>query len=420
MDAGASVPSSEQTGSAADLLRRAPTGRHVLADLSGVDPALLDDDRTVQGLVSDALTAAGAQVRQIVVERFTPYGFTLVAVLSESHASVHTWPEHGTAHVDVFTCGETADPVCAVERLAAVLGATNVQLDVVPRGLTPRSVEERLSPGLTRRWQLGAVHYTARTVHQRVLIADTAHGVTLFCDEERQSAEATERVYHEALVLPAALLAARLDRVLIIGSSEGVASHLAVAAGAHLVDHVDIDRECVRACARYLPYGYTAADLDAAELHTGPIHVHYADGAAFVASCARRYDLVIVDLPDERLDTPEAPVNRLYTMPFLQRCADLLADGGVVVSQAGSPAMWRDSTLRAAWNRFDAVFAQVVPYTSTEHEWTFLMGRCTDTSDPVADMLTRLPQLAVRPISIDAAMLTARTALSRRLRAADR
>ena len=48
------------------------------------------------------------------------------------------------------------------------------------------------------------------------------------------------------------------------------------------------------------------------------------------------------------------------------------------------------------------------------------MGRCTDTSDPVADMLTRLPQLAVRPISIDAAMLTARTAPSRRLRAADR
>ena len=134
-------------------------------------------------------------------------------------------------------------------------------------GSIPRSVEERLSPGLTRRWQLGAVHYTARTVHQRVLIADTTHGVTLFCDDERQSAEATERVYHEALVLPAALLAARLST----GSSSSARVRASprssvVAAGAHLVDHVDIDRECVRACARHLPYGYTPAELDAAEL----------------------------------------------------------------------------------------------------------------------------------------------------------
>ena len=394
-----------------------PAGRHVLAEMVGVEAALLDDEDALRKVLTDALIAAGAEVRQVVSERFTPNGITVVAVLAESHASVHTWPEHGQAQIDVFTCGQRADPVRAVDLIAVAFKARSVHREVLARGLPPRSVEEPLAPGLTRRWQLGTVHFAARTPYQRVLIADTTHGVTLFCDDERQSAEATERVYHEALLLPAALLAARCDSVLVIGSSEGVASQLAVAAGARLVDHVDIDAECVRACARHLPYGYTPAELDAAERHDGLIRLHYADGVAFVADCSHRYDIIVVDLPDERPDQPDAQINRLYTVPFLQRCADLLTDGGVVVTQAGSPAVWRDATLRAGWERFHAVFAQVVPYASDEHEWTFLIGRRTAASEPVTDMLRSFPQLAVRPSSIDAPMLAARTVPSLRLRA---
>jgi spermidine synthase len=223
-------------------------------------------------------------------------------------------------------------------------------------------------------------------------------------------------VYHEALFLPAALLAARLDRVLVIGSSEGVVSQLAVAAGATHVDHVDIDADCVRACAAHLPYGYSTAELAAAERHEGPVHVHYADGAEFVRRTDQRYDVVVVDLPDERPDEPDAQLNRLYAAPFLRRCADLLTDGGVVVSQAGSPAVWRDETLRTAWRRFHDVFAQVVPYVSDEHEWAFLVGRTVAGADPVGEMVSRLRRLADRPTSIDAEMLRSRTVPSIRLR----
>src|SRR5207342_3465728 len=148
-------------------------------------------------------------------------------------------------------------------------------------------------------------------------------------------------------------------------------------------------------------YGYTTADLAAAERHAGPIRLHYTDGAAFVADCPNRYDIVVVDLPDERPHQPDAQLNRLYAVPFLRRCADLLTDGGVVVAQTGSPAMWRDATLRAGWGRFKAVFAQVIPYICDEHEWAFLIGRRTAASQPVTDMLARLPHLPVSPTSID-------------------
>jgi spermidine synthase len=384
-------------------------GRHVLAELAGADAAVLDDAAALRTLLHDALVAAGATVRRTVAERFTPQGVTVLALLAESHASIHTWPEHGTAHVDVFTCGDAADPGRAVRALAAAVGARITTLETVRRG-GPRAVVEPIAPGLTRRWEVGAVHHAATTPYQRVLIADTAHGITLFCDDERQSAEATQLVYHEALFLPAALLARHCERVLVIGSGEGVVSELAVAAGAGTVDHVDIDRDCVRACARHLPYGYTPAALDAAERHDGPVRMHYADGAGFVEAARPEppgYDVIVVDLPDERPDEPDAALNRLYAPEFLTRCADLLAAGGVVVSQAGSPALWRSGTLHAAWRRFHDVFAQVVYHGSDEHEWSFLLGRSCAEPDPAAEMVQRLPRLPAPPASLDAAALRA-------------
>jgi spermidine synthase len=282
-------------------------------------------------------------------------------------------------------------------------------------------LDEVIAPGLTRRWELGRVLHTEQTPYQRVLIAETSHGTTLFCDDERQSAAASQLVYHEALFVPAALLADRCERVLVIGSSEGVVSQLAVAAGARLVDHVDIDRQCVRACADHLPYGYSPDELTVAERHEGPVRVHYADGHTFVEEAAVRsdgggYDVVVVDLPDERPDEPDAQLNRLYRPSFLRRCADLLTDGGVVVCQAGSPALWRNATLRAAWDRFHEVFAQVVPFVSDEHEWAFLTGRMTASADPVAEAVSRLDRLTSRPTSIDEPALRSRTVAPYHLR----
>jgi spermidine synthase len=282
--------------------------------------------------------------------------------------------------------------------------------------MASREVVEVIGPGLTRHWRVDAVRYEARTPFQHVLIAETAHGTTLFCDDERQSAEQTQLVYHEALFLPAALLAARRERVLVIGSSEGVVSQLAVAAGAGVVDHVDIDPDCVRASAEHLPYGYSPQELAAAERPDGPVRVHYGDGLAFVAETAERYDVVVVDLPDERPDDPDAQLNRLYSAAFLGRCAELLTDGGVVVSQAGSPALWRNGTLRAALERFRGVFGQVVPYVSDEHEWAFLIGRREPGPDPAGEMSRRLDALPVPPATLDAEALRARTVLPFALR----
>lgn len=391
-------------------------GRHVLAELVGVEPALLDDHTAVCAALRDSLTEAGASVLSSHAERFQPHGVTVVAVLAESHASVHTWPEHRSAFVDVFTCGDSADPVRATELLARRLGAARVHLRTVHRGAGPRQVEEPLGPGLRRLWDVEEVLWSGRTEFQDVLIGRTAHGVTLFCDDERQSCEATQLVYHEALLVPALVLAERLDSVLVIGSSEGVVSELAVAAGATRVDHVDIDTECVRLCARLLPFGYTPDGLDSAERHDGPVRVHYADGWAYLRDTPHRYDVVVIDLPDERPDDPTAQHNRLYGTEFLRLAASVLAPGGVLTGQVGCPTMWRNDTLRTAVARWREVFPTVVHYGSDEHEWSFLTAAPEPLPDPVARMTDRLPTLPYRPATIDAEALRRGAVLPHSLR----
>jgi spermidine synthase len=384
------------------------SGRHVLAELRGVPAALLADDAALARALRTALDGGGASTLDVVTHRFEPQGTTVLALLAESHASVHAYPEAGAAFVDVFTCGEHADPERIVEILGREVGAVEVRAQVVVRGagLAPdvvgqREVDEPLADGMRRRWRIDEVLWRGRTAWQDMIVARTAQGISLFCDGERQSTAATQLTYHEALAVPPLLLADSVERVLVVGSSEGVVSQLAMAAGAAQVDHVDIDAECVRRCAELLPYGYSPAELATAESGSGPVRVHYADGWQFLADAAERgdrYDVVVVDLPDEPVEVDDpAQHARLYGTPFLQRCASVLAPGGAVCSQAGCPTMWRNDTLARMVGRFDEVFPTVLPYCSDEHEWAYLTGRLDPVDDPVGlatSRLSRFPSLA--------------------------
>ncbi|MCV7148694.1 spermidine synthase [Mycobacterium riyadhense] len=273
-------------------------------------------------------------------------------------------------------------------------------------------IVEPLAPGLTRSWRVFDVSCDVRTPFQELVIGRTEQGVALFSDGERQSTEFSQLIYHEALLVPALLLADQVERVLVIGSGEGVVSQLAVAAGATHVDHVDIDRQAVRLCAQHLPYGYTMNELRRAEQGLGPVSVHYRDGWDFVDQATMSYDLVVIDLPDERADL--AQHNRLYGAYFVQRCRDIAR---VVVSQAGCPTQWRNKSLQLSWQRFHETFDTVVYFGSDEHEWAFLSGLSgAGCADPVAVMSARLPTLTYQPRTIDTDSLIASTVPPKSLR----
>ena len=117
------------------------TGLHLLLELHGCDPALLNDVARVRAALFACVEAVGATPVGEVFHAFSPQGVTGVVVVEESHFSVHTWPEHGYAAVDVFTCG-ACDPMRAVPAAMAGLQATRGEIARVRRGLGgERSIE---------------------------------------------------------------------------------------------------------------------------------------------------------------------------------------------------------------------------------------------------------------------------------------
>ena len=109
-------------------------GTHLIIELSGCDPRLLNDVEHIRGAMVMAAAEAGATIVSQSFHKFSPGGVTGIVALSESHLSIHTWPEHGYAAADIFTCGAALQPRRAAEVLVERLGSSRPEIREVARG----------------------------------------------------------------------------------------------------------------------------------------------------------------------------------------------------------------------------------------------------------------------------------------------
>ena len=106
-------------------------GVHLIVDLH--DAQGLDDIDLIEATLRRAFYAARATLLHIHVHHFQPNGVSGVAVLAESHISIHTWPDAGYAAVDVFMCGK-ANPDACVPVLREAFRAQRVEVNELLRG----------------------------------------------------------------------------------------------------------------------------------------------------------------------------------------------------------------------------------------------------------------------------------------------
>ncbi len=111
-------------------------GRHIIAEFSHCDKEILTDIQAIQQAMIEAVQKANAEIREVAFHRFQPQGVSGVIVISESHLSIHTWPELGYAAVDIYTCGEHTNPQLAMEHLATQLKSKAVHQMLIERGLS--------------------------------------------------------------------------------------------------------------------------------------------------------------------------------------------------------------------------------------------------------------------------------------------
>ncbi|GAE34099.1 adenosylmethionine decarboxylase [Halalkalibacter akibai] len=114
-------------------------GRHVIAELWGCNVEKLNNMILIEQIFVDAALESGAEVREVAFHKFAPQGVSGVVIISESHLTIHSFPEHGYASIDVFTCGDL-DPNIAADHITESLEATTSEVIEIPRGMGPIKV----------------------------------------------------------------------------------------------------------------------------------------------------------------------------------------------------------------------------------------------------------------------------------------
>ena len=108
-------------------------GKHCILELYQCDFSRLNDEAFIRTIINSASRISGATLLNLITHRFEPQGITGLALLAESHISIHTWPQHRYAAVDVFTCGEHTSPEIACEVICNQLLAKRYSFKVLKR-----------------------------------------------------------------------------------------------------------------------------------------------------------------------------------------------------------------------------------------------------------------------------------------------
>ena len=117
-------------------------GKHLLLELYGCDHEKLNDESFLRCSLNRAAKFAKATVLNLISNKFEPQGVTGIALLAESHISIHTWPEANYSAVDIFTCGRKMIPELASQYLIETLKAEEHYLRVIQRNPPPSVLKE--------------------------------------------------------------------------------------------------------------------------------------------------------------------------------------------------------------------------------------------------------------------------------------
>jgi spermidine synthase len=224
--------------------------------------------------------------------------------------------------------------------------------------------------------------YSGSTQFQEVEIVETDFfGRCLILDGKIQSAQFDEHIYHEALIHPAMILHPLPKKILVVGGGEGaVLREILKHPSVEKLVMVDIDREVVEICKRYLPSWSQDAYKD------NRVETYFMDARKYLEENNDKWDLIYMDLT-EPLDDSASYL--LFTKEFYSLVLKRLEEGGGIALQAGNfnPGLFQCHA--AIYNTLKLVFKHVDSYgtfiPSFDTKWGFIyasMGNTAFTLDP--------------------------------------
>ena len=298
-------------------------GEHITLDILGTkkeyDPAFYEK------LVYKIAKIAKVTVLQISKYKFEPQGFTLVALLAESHISFHTFPEKGIISFDFFTCAKIS-PSVALEVIKDEIEHTHIIKKQFNRDTVDLYHDNYSSPGLKKSYVVNKVFENFKSkVGQHIEILELEQfGKALFIDNEIQVAEKDEHLYSSTFVNSGLSLNSNKEKAAIIGGGDGGVARECISKNFGFIDWYELDPEVVEVCDKHLgKIGDKATEKNS---------VKCVWGDAFESIKAVKddtYDQIYVDLNDDQYCIDLAAKN----MNSLVR---ILKPKGVITAQVGS------------------------------------------------------------------------------------
>ena len=111
------------------------SGIHLIAEVSGCPPGLLNDEEKLKSLLVDGIDKCGLSHLDIASHKFEPIGVTVIAIINESHVAIHTYPEARHASIDIFHCStESESAVKLLNFLSKKLQSQDIKFIEINRG----------------------------------------------------------------------------------------------------------------------------------------------------------------------------------------------------------------------------------------------------------------------------------------------
>ena len=298
-------------------------GEHITLDIIGTKNEYTPS--FFEKLVYKIAKKAKVIVLEISKHKFEPQGFTLVALLAESHMSFHTFPEKGIISFDFFTCAKVS-PSVAIDIIKKEIEHKRIVKKEFNRDTITLYDDIYNSPGLKKYYIVNNVleDFTSK-VGQHIEILDLEQfGKSLFIDNELQVATNDEYLYSSTFVNSGLKLNKAKDKAAIIGGGDGGVARECISKNFNFIDWFELDPEVVEVCSKYLSkVGHNVTKKNSVKCIWG-------DAFESIKSVEdNRYDKIFVDLNDDQYCINLAAKN----MKSFKR---ILKPNGVITAQVGS------------------------------------------------------------------------------------
>ena len=298
-------------------------GEHITLDIIGANKEYSPD--FYEKIIYKIAKLAKVTVLKISKYKFEPQGFTLVALLAESHMSFHTFPEKGITSFDFFTCGNIS-PSVATDVIKDEIEHTHIIKKLFNRDTIDLYHDNYSSPGLRKSYVLKKVLENFKSkVGQYIEILELEQfGKSLFIDNEIQVAESDEHLYSSTFVNSGLNLNPKKEKSAIIGGGDGGVARECISQNFGFIDWYELDPEVVEVCDRHLSkIGEKASEKNSVKCVWG-------DAFKSIKSVKdNTYDQIYVDLNDDQFCINLAAKN-------MESLIRILKPKGVITAQVGS------------------------------------------------------------------------------------